>query len=202
MASTVGHALCGIDCLLLGRMAAPRLVPRLSVPLLVAAMFLANAPDLDLLVGPFIGEHHHYFHGQVTHSVMFALFAGLLFWIAGKMRRSDADKNRFFAALVGFGLFSHVLVDWLTGPDPGWNPSFGIWLLWPFMNERIHAPLTLFLGPHHGSMDVFLSLHNVWVMVREVMIFGGIGLTFWLISTDIREQIKGLFSNMLKGNFR
>ena len=202
MASTLGHALCGIDCLMIGRMVAPHYVTRFSVPLVFAAVFLANAPDLDLLVGPMIGEHHHYFHGQATHSIVFALLAGALFWVTGRVFGIEENRNRFFALLVGFGLMSHVAVDWFTGPNPGWNPSFGTVVLWPFVDARIHSPLTLFLGPHHGSMDEFLSLHNLWVMVREVIIFGGFGLIVWLMSKDIREQTKRLVVNVFSGNFR
>lgn len=202
MASTLGHALCGIDCLLVGRLVNPKLVSPLSVGAVFAAVFLANAPDLDLLVGPMLGKHHHYLHGQLTHSIVFALLCGLAFWLIARLVGVEETKGRAAAIMVSVTLLSHVIVDWFTGPNPGINPSFGTVILWPFNMERIHAPITLFLGPNHASMDELLSLHNVWVMTRETLIFGGFALALWYFSPSLRQQINSFLINLVPARFK
>ena len=197
MASTVGHALCGIDCLLIGRLISPKLVNPISIGAVFFAVFLANAPDLDLLVGPLIGEHHHYLHGQMTHSVAFALICGGGFWLIARLAKIEESKGRAMAVMVAATLMSHVVVDWFTGPNPGVNPSFGTVILWPFSMERIHAPVTVFLGPNHASMTELLSLHNVWVMIRETLIFGGFALLLWYFSPTLRQQINTFLINLI-----
>lgn len=202
MASTLGHALCGIDCLLVGRLVNPKLVSPLSIAAVFGAVFLANAPDLDLLVGPMIGEHHHYFHGQMTHSICFALLSGLLFWGVAKLTGVSAEKGKAMGIMVSATLMSHVIVDWFTGPNPGLNPSFGTVILWPFNMERIHSPVTLFLGPHHASLAELLSLHNIWVMTSETLIFGGFGLAIWFFSPTMRAQVNVFLANLVPARFR
>lgn len=186
MASTLGHAICGIDCLLLGRGLYPQYFPPISISSVSAFILLANLPDFDLLLGPLIGERPLYFHGQMTHSVVFAICIGLLLHfvkIASK-RSLFTTQNAF---LIGFiAVFSHIVVDLLTGPEPGLNPSFGIKWAWPFIDQRLHAPVTFFLGPHHASMIELLSWHNVIVMVSELLIFGGAGILLILMNQKLR----------------
>lgn len=202
MASTVGHALCGIDILLIGRLLRPQWFNKLTVGSVFLIVFLANAPDLDLLVGPLMGKHHHFLHGQMTHSIFFAVMCGLLFWGAAKLLAIESNRAKAMGVFVFAGLFSHVIVDWFTGPNPGFNPSFGIVILWPFSLERIHSPITLFLGPHHASLIELFSVHNLWVMTREVLIFGGTALGLWFFSASLRKQIKDFFQSLLPARFK
>ncbi|MFT4939426.1 MAG: inner membrane protein [Paraglaciecola sp.] len=196
MASTVGHALCGIDCLLLSRMIWPEFAPKIVMGTFFGAAFLANVPDLDLLVGPVLGEHPHYLHGQMTHSLSFAVFVGVFFGLAAKLSKVDAKPSLVWA-LCGFcGILSHVLIDWFTGPNPGVNPSFGTMILWPFSEERIQASVTVFLGPEHASLDELFSLHNLWVMTRELIVFGGFGVLFFAFSRELRIELKSFWQNM------
>ncbi|MEP0357644.1 metal-dependent hydrolase [Paraglaciecola sp.] len=198
MASTLGHALSGVDCLLIGRLVCPNLIGKISVSGIIFIAFLANVPDLDLLVGPMLGKHHHFLHGQMTHSISFSVMWGLLMWLGAKVIGADGVKCKT-AFIFGFaGIFSHVVVDWFTGPNPGVHPSFGTMILWPFSWERIHAPFTLFLGPHHGSLEEFLSLHNLWVMVREFLIFGGVAGVLIACSASLREEIITMWRDLLK----
>jgi hypothetical protein len=187
---------------MVGRLLFPQWINKISVAGVTGMVCLANAPDLDLLVGPLIGEHHHYLHGQVTHSIAFAVVSGLLVWLGLRLVKTEHKYSQLIGALVFSGLISHVIVDWFTGPNPGWNPSFGIVVLWPFVSERLQSPFTLFLGPHHGSMTEFLSLHNVWVMVSELLIFGGFAVLLLFISSSLRVQIKHLFQDVLAARFR
>lgn len=202
MASTLGHALCGVDCLLIGRLVYPELFYKISFASIVGIALIANVPDLDLLVGPLMGKHHHYFHGQITHSIAFSVICGLFFWLSVKVINNDIYKAQKLALFVFIGLTSHVAVDWFTGPNPGFNPSFGTVVLWPFVEERISSPLTLFLGPHHASLSDLLSMHNIEVMIREVLIFGGLALFLWLVSSNLRVQIadfwQGIFMTRSK----
>jgi inner membrane protein len=188
MSSTLGHALCGVDCLMVGRLYWPQLFPRIRATSVAAFAFLANLPDLDLLGGPLIGEHPHYFHGQITHSIIFAIFFAWVLSLATPWLKPLSRRTVFITGLVP--VLSHVIVDWFTGPNPGINPSFGILIAWPFSSERIHAPITLFLGPHHASFDELFSAHNLWVMASELFLFGGAGVCLLLLSPSLRLEIK------------
>jgi membrane-bound metal-dependent hydrolase YbcI (DUF457 family) len=172
------------------------LAPKIVVTIFIGAAFIANVPDLDLLIGPILGEHPHYLHGQMTHSISFAVFVGIFFGLAAKLSKVDA-KHCIVWALCGFsGILSHVLIDWYTGPNPGVNPSFGTMIMWPFSEERIQASVTLFLGPEHASLKELFSLHNLWVMTRELIVFGGFGVLLLALSKRLRIELKSFWQNM------
>ncbi|MFT5676408.1 MAG: inner membrane protein [Paraglaciecola sp.] len=196
MASTLGHALCGIDCLLLSRMIWPELAPKIVVTTVFGAAFIANVPDLDLLVGPILGEHPHYMHGQMTHSLSFSVFVGVFFLLAARLSKIEVKHSAVWALCAFSGILSHVLIDWFTGPNPGMNPSFGTMILWPFSEVRIQASVTMFLGPEHASLDELFSLHNLWVMTRELIVFGGFGVLLLALSKRLRIELKSFWQNM------
>jgi membrane-bound metal-dependent hydrolase YbcI (DUF457 family) len=91
------------------------------------AMFLgavlANCPDLDFILVRTTQDHG--WHRGPTHSLFFALVAGLI-----ALALMGASRLRE-AAGYGLAFMSHGLLDFATTKMGG-----GVELLWPFTNER------------------------------------------------------------------
>lgn len=167
MASTVGHALCGVSCLLAVIAASPgRPIPFTfrSVALFVV---LANLPDIDFLAGYLWASDPHLFHQRATHTLAFAGLAGFL---AGIVWRGPFGLWTA-AGAFSFTILSHDLVDMLSGPAPGFNRSPGLALLWPFDEGMVSAPLTIFAGIRHSTIEELIGLHNVMAMAHECAVF-------------------------------
>jgi len=96
---------------------------RYPLALFVGALF-ANAADGDFLL--VFAFHNKSWHRGFTHSVTFALLAGLLTSLL-------LSKRRFRVALVYWLAFaSHGVLDYMTSKVGG-----GVTLLWPFSSERM-----------------------------------------------------------------
>jgi len=148
MATSVAHGLIGIStyCAMASVLPARYRLPVDYKALLLAAV-AANIPDLDMLVSLVFFSDHKMLHGGLTHSIAFAGLVALLLWLVGRGRTAPV------IALTGFFLvLSHVLVDWLTGPQWGWHPSHGVPLFWPFSEAMVNAPVTLFKGVIHDDL--------------------------------------------------
>jgi inner membrane protein len=166
MASTVAHALCGVTCVLAARAAYFDSWDQVRLRDMIAFALLASLPDVDFVVGYILRGDAHAFHQGVTHSLLFAAATGLVFALVCRRDRPLAP----FAALAALTISSHGVVDLLTGPNPGFNPSPGLPLLWPFQSGLVSAPVTVFLGIEHQSIDRLLSAHNVQAVLRELVI--------------------------------
>ncbi len=94
---------------------------RFFLTLLLGAL-LANAADLDFfLVFAFESKA---WHRGFSHSITFALLAGLVFLVSlGKRRRT--------AIVFGLAFASHGILDYVTTKN-----GAGVELLWPFSSER------------------------------------------------------------------
>lgn len=196
MATTVGHALCGIDCLLLLRAWKPGVFSKTNWIGVGGIAIIANFPDLDIAVSALISDNHLKYHGQYTHMPGYMLiFAALLALV---VRHRSMEKlsvaafgnpltytNSFL--LLALPLLSHAVMDFLTGPDRGFFTSYGTPILGPIVETRMQAPITLFLGPHHDSMERFIDWYNVWVVCSEVLIFGPLT---WLLFIFSRKMSK------------
>lgn len=177
MASPVGHALCGIACLMAVKIAKTPRIRSFDWKNMILFAFLANLPDIDFLIGYFVSSDPHQFHSGPTHSIVFALTAGLFFGLLYFRR-----FGLLFGWLIPTGLIlSHSLIDLFTGPKQGLYTSYGVSLFWPLEDSRIRAPLSLFLGVHHDNWERLLSAHNVWVIGSELLGFlpPVLALTFW-----------------------
>lgn len=174
MSTTVGHAICGISCLLGKRRLEPSEESELSWKAIILFAILANVPDLDMVVSYFLTKNPFYYHGQVSHSLLFICVAGfVVMWLASKRH------NARLWVLYTSPLLLHVLMDSLTGPEVGLVPSRGVALMWPFVNEPISFPITLMNGPQHDTWERLFNMYNVRVVVIEVLVFTPIMLLAW-----------------------
>jgi len=162
MATTVAHGLIGIStyCSLVSISPGRRALPFGGMALVMAA-FAANVPDLDMLVSLLMFDDHKQLHGGVTHSFAFAALLAGIVWLAGYWR----GLTPAITAASFFLVASHVVVDWLTGPNWGLHPSHGVALFWPFSDTSFHAPLTLFKGVIHGNLLPGALYTALWELV-------------------------------------
>jgi len=99
----------------------------------VAALFAAEAPDLDVLIrnadDPLISFrwHRHFTHSFAFMAVWAVLSAGLTAWLFRWRRQAEENwRGLFLPALAG--ALTHLLCDGCT--------SYGTMLLWPFNDAR------------------------------------------------------------------
>ena len=167
MASSVGHALCGISCLLAVNAASPSRSIVVTGPSALLFIALANLPDVDFLVGYLVARDPHWIHQGPTHSLLFAVAVGLLAGFAWRKRPGPWLASAVFAATI----LSHDIIDIFTGPAPGFNRSPGLALWWPLETELISAPVTIFPGIRHLTLSDLVSWHNFMAIILETAIF-------------------------------
>jgi inner membrane protein len=183
MASTVGHALCGVACLLGTRLALPAQAPPLETRSVVLFALLANLPDLDLALGLAVGDAQR-FHGGATHSIAFAAATGLIAALALRGALGALQAWLIYSVTV----LSHVAVDGLLGPQLGWHASLGARYLWPFIEERVGSlPLTVLLGIRHGDMGTLLGAHNARAIALELLVLLPVVGLMWKLDSG-RQQ--------------
>ena len=158
---------------------------------LVLFALLANLPDVDMLASYALTGNVLSYHGGMTHTLAFAmLIAGVLVFAREWGNRVSGNKisgNRIFAyGLFVAAIFSHDLIDSLTGAELGWHATRGMPLFWPLYEDRMSSPLTLFPGPQHDSWDRLFNVHNLWVMLYEIVVFSPV--LFWLSLRQFRQK--------------
>lgn len=175
MSTTVGHALCGVAAYFSKRKLANSEVRFTMWPLLLF-MFLANLPDLDMLVSYMLTGNPLSYHGQVSHSLVFVCVIGFMVMLVVENKRTVK-----LWLLYTLPLLSHLLLDSLTGPDIGFHDSRGIALLWPFDLDRISFPVTIMNGPQHDTWERLFSLYNIKVVLLEILVLVPVVLFSWLM---------------------
>jgi len=106
---------------------------------------LANLPDLDMVYGLVFYGNGSAVHRGPTHSLVFALIAGLM---ASNLWRLWHRIPRFGFVLCFWIVFSHVVADWLLTSSP-------VSLLWPL---ELH----------------FVSGYKGWGQVVQMVLFQSI----------------------------
>jgi len=171
MPTPVGHTLAGIAVWLFSRAAASRR----SLVLLFFLWVAAVAPDIDYFP-VFWGDlelanlnHQHY-----THSIFFSLLSATALSIVAKWFLPGSTALKLFPLML-IAALSHQFFDYLTydGRDP-----VGIPLLWP-LDMRFNSPVSVFAGVAKGSFSDVVSLHNAFVIAREILLVGVVVLLGW-----------------------
>ena len=165
MATPIAHASAGLACLALVHVALPGRLQRPFTAAALACAFAACAPDLDIAVSLVFTGSPTAWHSGPTHTIAFAVLVGLcMAWV---LRRRVGGLA--LALALGLATGSHALVDFLTGPDWGWQRSFGVPALWPWITERLTSPFTVFRGVKHGSLAVWFNAHNLATAASELV---------------------------------
>jgi inner membrane protein len=129
------------------------------VPTAVAIMGagLAMIPDVDVIGFRFGVEYADQFgHRGASHSLFAAVFFAALICVV-----LPAARSRNCAAFLFFSAASHGLLDTLT------NGGLGAALLWPFSDQRFHAPVTpIQVSPIGGG---FFSARGVQTLLSEAL---------------------------------
>lgn len=179
MATPLGHVLAGYA--IYGFARAPKAGEQPGLALL--GVFMAAAPDLDLIPGLVVGLPVLY-HGGISHSLGFAVLTSL--GAAGIFRMRG---KAFLPALaLGFLAYSsHLFLDWL-GPDG--RPPYGIPVFWPVSSETFISPVPVLPGVRHAGVTSasisewiqgILSWHNVSaIAIEAAVITPFILLAYWL----------------------
>ena len=114
-----------------------------------------------MLVSLLFFSDHKILHGGITHSFAFAGLVALLVWLLG--------RGRGVTPVIGITSFllvaSHVVVDWVTGPQWGLHPSHGLIPFWPFSDTRFVMPLSLFKGVEHANLFPGALYTALWEML-------------------------------------
>jgi inner membrane protein len=130
---------------------------RIPAPVAIAGAVLAMIPDADVVGFKFgVAYADQFGHRGASHSfVAAALFAALIYAVL------SAARSRFCAAFLFLSAASHGLLDTLT------NGGLGAALLWPFSDQRVHAPVTpIQVSPIGGG---FFSARGLAVLVSEAL---------------------------------
>ena len=115
--------------LCLGLACGRRLVSR---RLLLAGILCSVLPDLDVIAFRFSVSYADILgHRGLSHSLLFALGAGLLAALAAPLLQSG--RRAAFLVCAG-GAFSHIILDAMT------NGGLGVALFWPFSEARYFFP--------------------------------------------------------------
>jgi membrane-bound metal-dependent hydrolase YbcI (DUF457 family) len=126
-------------------------------------ILLANAPDLDLLLG-------NAAHRGFTHSLAAAIALSLALSCAWQI-----VPGFWRSAILYFTAYSsHLLIDFFTGIKIGWtNTGYGMPLFWPW-SKTFSSPLILISGIRHKDFAALFSLDNVRACTYETLTFGAI----------------------------
>jgi hypothetical protein len=131
--------------------------------LLLKCLVLANLADFDLILRLFFGLPIK--HGVYTHNLLFAAVIALFVG-------SWQDKRLSFCSWAFGLLFTHLLMDFLSGQHLGLHTSHGGPFLNPFYPQDLSAPITLFWGVRHSAMADLFSLYNGKVLIYEIFLIG------------------------------
>lgn len=103
----------------------------------------ANAPDLDVVVGPAGTLYYLQYHRGITHAlvgtVLIGLSLGLAVWFLRGYSRVPGARLRDCLWITLIGALTHPLLDWTN--------SYGIRLLQPFSDHRSFGDLVFIVDP-------------------------------------------------------
>lgn len=169
--ASIGHIAVGMAA---GRLLQTRIDPSVNARRwMVGLSILSLVPDLDV-IGFWLGVEYEdpLGHRGATHSVAFAVIAGL---IGAAMAKPLEMKPAHLGLLFGGVTLTHPLLDMLT------NGGLGCALWWPINDDRLFFPITpLPVAPIGLGM---LSLTGFLVVMIESVFFA----PFFLYATWPRK---------------
>jgi membrane-bound metal-dependent hydrolase YbcI (DUF457 family) len=172
MASPVAHSFAGFWTFLLlitrDRAASSRWLKRLGQ--LCMLVFVANLADFDFLPELLFRQD---IHRGPSHSLLAAIVAALFF--AAVWRITGAFWGSAGIYFIAYG--SHLLIDFFSGRDLGWNHSAsGIPFFWPWPSPHTNfaSLLVLDYGVRHGSLSALVSFANLRAIVYDLCLYGTI----------------------------
>ena len=176
MCTPIGHTLLGGALFFSSRKASEKT----NWLIFGIVIILANLPDIDFFFGAVRGNpnmYHHYW----THSFGFALIGGMLLSVI--CRGFSMRDSLKFGVLAFFLIFTHVVLDFFT-KDTGY--PYGVPLLWPISEGHYISPMSIFQDVNKASssrafIGSLFCWHNLWTIVREVVILGPLSLISWLL---------------------
>jgi membrane-bound metal-dependent hydrolase YbcI (DUF457 family) len=187
MATPLGHALAGYAIYSFARGAQRHD----DLRLMIACVFMAIAPDLDLLPGLLMGTPAQY-HQGITHTLGLAL--PLSFGVAAISGIRGRSFLMVFSCCV-LAYLSHLVLD-LLNPDT--RPPYGIQLFWPISGEYFISPVPILLGVRHATSPAtsiqawvqrMLHVHNLAAIAWEaLLIVPFILLGQWYRSDSLGRQ--------------
>ena len=152
----LGHAAVGIAT---GELAGKK-KPAIAWKYYIFVAFLANLPDMDVVIGLLFNGNGNLFHRGMTHSLLFALVMGFLAAQGWKLWPKLPKISFYIGFLV---IFSHVAADMLFTGSP-------VSLFWPL---EIYRP-----SEYKGWLDI---LNVVFFEAsRDAAIIAGSAIVFFL----------------------
>jgi len=147
-----------------------------AIVLIGLVAFWLVLPDFDFLVALVGLTDSVYSHGSWSHSVLWAVPAGLAFALAARVVLPQGNRPGFWrlGAIGAIAFASHLVMDWANW---GFGQARGIMLLWPLDESRFKSPVPLFVGAkwsepgNLGAHAVTLSTELAFALVSV-----GIGL--------------------------
>ncbi len=147
-------------------------------------------PDLDIVLYPFLDEVGKItVHRGISHSIFFAIFAGLFFgWLFYKWYQKSPDNTtslKDWALLFGLGFLTHSLLDAFT--------VYGTQLFLPFSDYRVGFNSIFIVDPIYTvpfilSLIVCSFLERRSKMRRVVSIAGLAFSTLYLCLTLVNKS--------------
>jgi len=174
MPSPLGHSLAGFVI----HLCAAGKQPRRQWPTLLLLITLANLPDIDFVVGYFIGEHGAYHRGP-SHSLIVALLIGI---VLGGLIGTRTGRYMAPTVLASAAYASHIVLDMLIGSEL--SGTFGLQIFWPLSSERFTLPWSVFRMAADsiiatGPITTLFSPAILPLVTRELQIMLPVVLVSW-----------------------
>ncbi len=160
------------------------------------AVFVANAPDLDFIPGLLVDNIPHY-HRTMTHGLPAALVFATGLTVALQSWWQGSRTSLWTLIFVAY--FSHIVLDVVT-PDP--TGGYGVRFLWPFASTWLVYPLP-FLEPFNAvrMLDHGPTNDTFWPMLfsgRAIVVFlvdALIALPLILVGKAVGRASLGRYGN-------
>jgi len=139
---------------------------------------VAALPDVDIVLGILRGVGTAY-HGTFTHSFAAVLVWALIACVAGGGR---------WAAVVGLGYASHLLVDLLDDSGPT-----NLMLWWPFSTDQAYSlgrffPKVMLEGTGmRGMLVMLMRPEPLWDLLRQTLLAAACFAALLLLAAAIRR---------------